>query len=68
MDEESVSDLVKTWKSFLSGINESREYREYHLLENHYLMEIEDRNIRKFKASLIKKLVALGEDPGLLDQ
>ena len=68
MDEESVSDLVKTWKSFLDAINQSREYREYHCLENHYLTEVEDNNIRKYKASLIKKLMALGEDPGLLDQ
>ena len=68
METDPVQDILNTWKNFLTDVIRSREYREYHCLENFKMEEIEDRNLQRYKAVLIKKLIDQGADPGLLDQ
>ena len=64
---EEVKDILKTWQDFLSQINQSRDYREYHCLTNYSMETIEDSNIARFKAVLQQKLMKLGASPSLLD-
>lgn len=65
--DEQVQDIVKTWRSFLDGIIQSREYRSYHSLTNYTLENLEDDNIRRYKGMMIQRLLKLGADPQLLD-
>ena len=45
METDPVEDILNTWKSFLTDVIRSREYRDYHCLQYFKLEEIEDRNI-----------------------
>ena len=64
---EDTSDIIATWHSFLAQINASRDYRAYHCLKNYSLEEIEDQNIRRYKAVLQQKLMKMGVSPSVLD-